>query len=297
MNHKKLLLQMIGLTLVMLLLVACGAPQPAPTPTPVPPTATPIPPTPRPVPPTNTPVPPTPTTAPTEELTEWDLFFISDSSGFGAGELYAEHIERDLGVTVRLHDLALGALSAGRVLRALRGEPEYNAVLQKLPTLVREAEAAVVVFCANAGDSVSQTHPILGCVSPLPYVGDCSPQTFEQYRADLEAVYEQILTLRSDAPTIIRAHDAYHTIYSRYRESGYDECVRCWENYNEAIHQAAAARNVPIAHVYDAFNGPNHDEDPRDKGYIGPGGEDISEAGQKVIADLLRELGYEPLSP
>jgi hypothetical protein len=223
------------------------------------------------------------------------LFFISDSSGFGVGELYAEHIERDLGVTVRLHDLAVP--SAGRVLRALRGETEYNAVLQKLPTLVREAEVAVVVFCANPGDSVSQTHPILGCVSPLPYVGDCSPDTFEQYRADLDAVYEQILTLRSDAPTIIRAFDAYNPIYFRYRESGvYDECMRCWENYNEAIHQAAAARNVPIAHVYDAFNGPNHDEDPRDKGYIGPDG-DTSEAGQKAIADLLRELGYEPLSP
>lgn len=235
----------------------------------------------------------------TEPGAEWDLFFISDSSGFGAGELYAEYIERDLGVTVRLHDLALGNLSAGRVLRALGGETEYHAVLQKLSTLVREADVAVVVFYANPLDSISETHPgDWNCVTPPYYVDDCSPETFEQYRADLDAIYEEILTLRSDAPIIIRAFDAYNPIYSLYRESGvYDECVRCWENYNEAIHQAAAARNVPIAHVYDAFNGPNHDEDPRDKGYIGPDGEHTSETGRKTIADLLWELGYEPLSP
>jgi lysophospholipase L1-like esterase len=45
--------------------------------------------------------------------------------------------------------------------------------------------------------------------------------------------------------------------------------------------------------VYDAFNGPNHDQDPRDKGYIGSDGMHTNETGQDIIADLLRELGYE----
>ena len=67
MNHKRLLPQMIGLTLVVLLLVACGTPQP--TRTSVPPTAvpTPIPPTaiPTPISPTATPTPVTPTATPT----------------------------------------------------------------------------------------------------------------------------------------------------------------------------------------------------------------------------------------
>jgi hypothetical protein len=40
MNHKRLLLQMGGLTLVMLLLAACGTPQPKPSPIPPTPTAT-----------------------------------------------------------------------------------------------------------------------------------------------------------------------------------------------------------------------------------------------------------------
>ena len=67
MSYKKLLQQVIGVTLVTLLLVGCGAPAATPmppTPTPVPPTATPVPPTPTPIPPTATPVPPTPTPVP-----------------------------------------------------------------------------------------------------------------------------------------------------------------------------------------------------------------------------------------
>ena len=68
MNHKRLLPQMTGLTLVLLFLVACGTPQPTPTPVPSTATPTPVPPTATltPVPPTatSTPVPPTATLTP-----------------------------------------------------------------------------------------------------------------------------------------------------------------------------------------------------------------------------------------
>jgi lysophospholipase L1-like esterase len=46
-----------------------------------------------------------------------------------------------------------------------------------------------------------------------------------------------------------------------------------------------------------AFNGPNHDEDPKDKGYILPDGEHPSEAGAQVIAEAFRKLGYVPIVP
>ena len=72
MEYKRLLLHLIGLTLVLVLLVACGTPDASPTPipstststytpTPVPPTATFTP-----KPPTATPTPVTPTLTPTE---------------------------------------------------------------------------------------------------------------------------------------------------------------------------------------------------------------------------------------
>lgn len=292
----------LGLTL--LLVTACGqAPSPpTATPTVVPPTATPMPPTPTPTntpQPTNTPKPtPVPPTA-TPTPTEWDLVLIGDSysSGWGVAEVYAAHIEDDLGVTVRVHDKAIPNVSAGQVLKALRAEPVPSMALQELPDVIREAE--VVVFFANAVESVSETHPgdwdcMYTCDKPV----DCSRETFETYKAHLDAIYEEILALRNGSPTIIRALDSYVPIYSRWIECGIEgECTLCWENYTATIHQAAADRNIPVAHVYDAFNGPNHDEDPTEKGYIGPGGIHTSEEGQQVIADLLRELGYEPVAP
>jgi hypothetical protein len=265
MNFRIFLSPGIGLTLVLMLLAACTTPEPTIQ----------------------------STSAPTEAPVKWDLIFISDSSGWHVGEKYDEYIERDLGVEVTSHDFALPGLSVRSVLNYFRDPDgfQYNLMLQTLGLADLLPEAEVVVFFANPrSDEMGDWD----CVSENPYVVDCSPGTFEAYRADLDAIYDQILALRGDAPLIIRAFDAYNPLYSVFREQGvYEECLGCWENFNQVIHQAATAHNVPVAHVFDAFNGPNHDEDPRDKGLIGPDGIHTREEGSTLIADLLRELGYE----
>ena len=233
-----------------------------------------------------------------EKKDKWDLVFFSDSSGWGVAELYAAHLEKDLGVTVEVHDLAGPSLSAGSVLAALRGERSPYPASVDVAALVREAE--VVVVYGNPLESRSESFPWdWNCVSSkAPYARDCAPETFETYRAHLGLIYEEILRLRGDSPILIRAFDAYNPLYSVYREQGvYDECVGCWENYNAAIHHAAATHNVPVARVFDAFNGPNHDENPRDKGYIGGDGIHTTTLGRQVLANALREIGYGPTLP
>jgi lysophospholipase L1-like esterase len=248
--------------------------------------------------PTPTAEPGTPTVEPVVKKAEWDLVLFSDSSGWGVADRYAAHIEEDLDVTVNVRDLAADSLGAGSVLAALRGEGGPYPSSVDVADLVREAE--VVVVFGNPLESISESRPgDWNCVSrTAPYVRDCAAETFDAYRADLGAIYEEILNLRGDDPVLIRAFDAYSPLYSVYREQGvYDECLGCWENYNQAIHQAAMAHNVPVAYVFDAFNGPDHDEDPRDKGYIRDDGVHTTAAGRQVIAGLLRELGYEPTLP
>ncbi|WP_288048938.1 isochorismatase family protein [Nocardia sp.] len=44
-----------------------------------------------------------------------------------------------------------------------------------------------------------------------------------------------------------------------------------------------------------AFNGPNHDQDPGDKGYIFLDGLHPNDTGHRVIAEHFRSLGYDPL--
>ena len=65
----------------------------------------------------------------------------------------------------------------------------------------------------------------------------------------------------------------------------------------ERFKEAAEAYAIPVVSVYDFFNGPEHDLDPRVKGYIIPDGRHTTETGQQAIADLLSQAGYTPLIP
>jgi len=238
------------------------------------------------------------------ELKEWDYVVFGDSTTWGFPAYYASYMEMDLGVKVTIHNQAANAQSIFDILRILRKD-------ESLRKLVSEAE--VVTLTGNPrlspGDTTEslvsyiewKEQPSWGkdCgIDEESYLlpSDCSPETFESYIENIKAIIEEILSLRNGMSTIIRVMDYYMPIYSEWKNHGIEkECTCCWENLNHAIHQAAAVYNVPVARVYDAFNGLNHDEDPRDKGYIGDDGEHTTEVGQKVIADLMHELGYDPI--
>lgn len=280
MNHNRLLTKMSILAFFVLLLVMCATLQPTPT--------------------------ATSTTKAPEEIKEWDYVVFGDATTWGFPKYYASYMEKDLGVKVTIHNKTVDANSVFDILRILRKD-------ESLRKLVSEAEVVTLIGNPN----LSQGHTLESLENYIEWKkqpswykdcgmrggsyrppGDCSPETFESYIENIKGVIEEILSLRKGMPTIIRAMDYYMPLYSEWKNHGIEkECTCCWENFNNAIHQAAAACNVPVARVYDAFNGPNHDEDPREKGYIMDNGEHTNEAGQKVIADLMRELGYKPVTP
>jgi lysophospholipase L1-like esterase len=250
---------------------------------------------------------PTPTATSTtkalEEIKEWDYVVFGDSTAWGFPRYYASYMEKDLGVKVTIYNKTIDTQSVDSLLRVLRKD-------ESLRKLVSEAE--VITLFGNPDLSQGDTPESLekyieweeqpswykDCKKLYRPPGDCSPETFESYIENIKGVIEEILSLRNGMPTIIRVMDYYMPLYSEWKNHGIEkECTCCWENFNNAVHQAAAAYNVPVARVYDAFNGPNHDEDPREKGYIMDDGKHTKEAGQKVIADLMRELGYDPVNP
>jgi hypothetical protein len=221
---------------------------------------------------------------------EWDMIFFSDSTGWDVAQKYAIHIENDLGVSVNIRDNAFSGLS----IRELLDRLERNEFL-----LDHLAESEVVVIIANAAESVSEANPgNWSCVTPKYQVTNCDLETFDQYIEDLSIFYEKVFELRDGQPTIIRAFNAYVPIYSTWIKEGvFDECRQCWLNFNEAIEIAADKFNVPVAPVFEAFNGVNYDEDPREKGYISSDGEHTTSEGSQVIADTLRLLGYDITHP
>jgi lysophospholipase L1-like esterase len=277
MNHNRLLTKMSILAFFVLLLVMGALLQPTPT--------------------------ATSTTKVPEEIKEWDYVVFGDSAAWGFPRYYASYMEKDLGVKVTIYNKTIDTQSVDSLLRVLRKD-------ESLRKLVSEAE--VITLFGNPDLSQGDTPESLekyieweeqpswykDCKKLYRPPGDCSPETFESYIENIKGVIEEILSLRNGMPTIIRVMDYYMPLYSEWKNHGIEkECTCCWENFNNAVHQAAAAYNVPVARVYDAFNGPNHDEDPREKGYIMDDGKHTKEAGQKVIADLMRELGYDPVNP
>jgi lysophospholipase L1-like esterase len=127
---------------------------------------------------------------------------------------------------------------------------------------------------------------------------DCSPEYYAPYIENIEKVYQEIFALREGQATIIYALDLYNPLISEHQECGTEDgCTQCWEIFNAAVHQAAEAYGIPVVSVYDLFNGPDHDQDPRAKGYIISDGEHTSESGQQAIADLLSQAGYTPRIP
>lgn len=223
----------------------------------------------------------------------WDLVWFSDSGGWEVAQAWASHIEETRNVEVRVHDHAIGGLSAASLLGMVSNE--RSDVRGEL------ADAEIVVIYGNPNGSGATTD-IGICVSTSTARRD-APQhyavaDFAAYEAVLREIYDVVFELRADEPTIIRAIDLYNPVIADWREAGIaDECTAAWEMWSETIHETASEYGVLTASMYDAFNGVDHDEDPRTKGYIGSDGEHTLPAGQAAQVEALDALGYEPIVP
>lgn len=229
------------------------------------------------------------------DMEEWDLVWISDSSGWGVADVYAAMVEEDTGVKVNVHDYWMGGLSAGQLYSVLKGEETSRFKLTQLLDIIPEAEI-IVLYVNPAASEASDDPSDWNCTGgELNYVNKC--QNFETYINHLEGIYQIFFEMRAGQPTIVRAYDAYNPLIAEFHDQGvYEDCKACWADYNAAIHQAAKMAHVPVATVSEAWNGPNWDNDPVELGYT-KDGIHPNELGAQVIAQAIRELEYKPVKP
>ena len=228
----------------------------------------------------------------------WDLVFMTDSTGWGVGEAYVQHAEEALGVEVRFHDLRAGGLSAAWIEHLLKA-PQYAE-----PYADRVAEAEIIVVFGNprlSGVELPQPD-IETCVStssvdrPPPAPSEASDWT--AYRETLGRVFDRIWELRGGRPTVVRAVDMYSPVLAAWNEAGIlPECTREWGMMSDQIRAAAEAHGVPMVSMFDALNGPEHDRDLVELGWICVDGEHLSTEGAARAAEALAAAGFEPVSP
>ena len=229
----------------------------------------------------------------------WDLVWFSDSSGFNVADLWAAQIEEGLGVEVRVHDHALGYLRAVEVLASLDEPTDGYSRLGDTRSEVAEAE--IILIFGNPADSGTTTD-MESCVDTSTAPRDpptrYSSEDLEPYRDVLVSSYERVFELVGDRPVIVRTIDWPNPFIADWPAAGVEEeCTAAWEAWSDSIADATARFGVPLVSMYDAFNGPDHTEDPRAKGYAGYDGWHPSAAGGEAMVAALHETGYEPLHP
>jgi hypothetical protein len=223
----------------------------------------------------------------------WDLVWISDSIGERVAGAWADQIEESEGVEVRVHNHIGAFLTIENALVMITG----NAAIRDE---VADAEI-IVVFgnpAQNEGTSDVETCARSG-TDPREPPGVYTSADFAPYGDVFRDVFDTIFELRAAEPTVIRTYDVFAGPLPDWREAGIEpECTAAWEAQADAIHEAADEYGVLTASFYDEFNGPDHDEDAREKGYIAADGFHQSMgAGVTAQVEVLHALGYEPIVP
>lgn len=223
----------------------------------------------------------------------WDLVWFSDSSVAIANPMAAQ-IEKALSVDVTVHDF-WGP--------ATRGSAVFIADLIDVQA-VKDAlvGAEMIVLYANPGGTDAGDKLAEACASGDPTPRDppkvYTAADFAPFAERLQAIYDGILNMRLGRPVILRAVDLYVPVISGWRQARIEAaCTASWEAWTGVAREVAAKYHVPMASMYDAFNGPKHDEDPVAKGYIGDDGVHPSDKGRAVQVDVIDALGYEPINP
>ena len=203
---------------------------------------------------------------------------------------YADHIEADLGVEVRLRKYARAGWQSSEVLDLLRNSKDWRAA-------VSEAEVVTISIGSNDVFWMLFTKYGAGQCGGEDNM-DCIRERIEAFKANYDAIIAEILSLCQPG-AIIRTTTFYYGSLAKmpeqYRFVG--DLEPFLEPVNDIIVQAASENGIPVALVHLAFNGPDGDQDPAQKGYTGEDDLHVSELGATVIADLFRDLGYESTCP
>ncbi|MCX5973545.1 MAG: copper amine oxidase N-terminal domain-containing protein [Coprothermobacterota bacterium] len=225
---------------------------------------------------------------PTITDTVWHYVVMGDSEAWGFHQYYATSIAKDLGSTVEVisrTDLGQDCVSQ---LKLVKTSTSWRADL---------AKAEIITFESNPTPYLGW-YMVTGPGTGPDHEKDFSDQAFAKYKADMSAIADEILTLRKGQPTLIRTQQFYCPIYSDYKKWGIlEEIIPVWARINQILAEVATEHGFLSADIFSAFNGANHQEDPRDKGWIGGDGEHTSLEGQILIADVFRRLGYEFIVP
>ncbi len=215
----------------------------------------------------------------------WDYVVLGSSIGTWCAEYYRDLMESDLGVKILYHDYYVASQPVSDLLHNVINN-------ERLREDIRNAE--VITIGVGSGDMFPaiRRHSDLSQYDRLQL-----EQTVEVFRETYNSMLSEVVSIAPSTDTIIRIMDFYFPYVGRYKEKGiYSSTKQYWMKFNECIIQAGRRHGIPVANVFEAFNGPLGDDDPADKGYLSVDKKHSSVSGLELIAEEFRKLGYQHLS-
>ncbi len=205
----------------------------------------------------------------------WDYVALGDSLAAGVGarrgyvDRYATNVRGDTGARVEVVNLGVSGQTSSELLDALRNDASMRRAL---------GGAEVVTFNIGINDLGRAGRAYENGTCGGGDGEDCLRAAVEEVKANWDAVLSELSGLSSTEDTIIRTAGLGYT-------PRVDEVFEPYlREVNRHIAATAADNGIPHAEVRLGEEGMSPDGvHPNDKGY-------------EVIAERLRELGYDPLS-
>lgn len=198
--------------------------------------------------------------------------------------VYRDYLADDFGVEVDLRNHTMPGLDARRLVSWLGNSERVLADL---------ADADVVTLHVPKTDWIDPYYE--SAQGTAPCGGDdgeqCWRDALDVYRARVDELFEALTSVVDPAETLVRVQDEYMFFYSG--SSSDRTIISYWQAGEEYVEDVAAGYGIPVAQVFDAFHGPDGVAVPCDEGLLQDDCDHPTAEGARVMANLLRELGYE----
>lgn len=222
-----------------------------------------------------------------------DLVVLADSGGWGVAALYAAKAAEALDREIRAHGCTQGGARVERIL---------SNVQQRCADDVADAE--IIVFYVSPQGFEPPSYLTCLAARQAGSGGTWEPpavtsvEDWQGYRDALDEVYDEIWKLRAGQPTILRAYGAWAPWLPQWRAAGIDSaCMANDEVIDQVRRESAETHGASYVSMLDVFNGPEHDQDPGEKGWIAEDGMHLSNSGVAVLVDAVAAVGFELSEP
>ncbi|HLN62785.1 MAG TPA: GDSL-type esterase/lipase family protein [Symbiobacteriaceae bacterium] len=236
-----------------------------------------------------------PATALAAKPVTWTYTALGDSLGTGFGAFqgyvsrYRDYMAADTKATVNLTNKSVNGWTSTDLYNAIKTDSTMRSSVKS---------SQVVTWDIGGNDLRAARTAYKNGTCGGTDNQDCLRSTVATFKSNWDGIVTEIRALRGASVnnTIYRTIDIYNPYVNEDKADGSFSVTKGYlEEINNYIATQAATYGYKYGKVYDAFNGPNHDIDPADKGYIFIDSLHPNDTGHKVIADLLRALGYSPL--